>query len=473
MKNPIKKLIKLWMGGMSFIAAVLLISTGAGAAAGQKDLRVSAEAACVMDLQSGTVLYDKNMNKKEYPASITKIMTTLVAMDNSSLSETVKYDDRAYTNWESRASNIGIVDGEKLSMEDSLYAIMLASANEVCNGVAIHVAGSIENYVAKMNEKAKELGCKNTHFMNPNGLWNKDHYTSPYDMALIGRAAMQNENFRTIASTKYYDIGKSNKRKYIDPMGNHHKMLNPGNMPQYGYKYCIGGKTGYTDKCRYTLVTFAKKGNMELVCVVMKVDGSPYMDTNAYTDTTRLFNYCFEKYDKTMIQDDTSNEINKEYLFTNFSPFYSKDTSSLHVDSDAGVILPKGVTLDKTEKKVTYLQTPEKQNGKNVIGHISYTYNGEDVGEQTFYYDATDAATLKDSINMTEWFKEAEMTAKKEPFPVKKVMLIVILVICVAGLSCVCVIRIRGYQQKTEYRRRYRKARRHMRKRDRDFYTKR
>ena len=118
MKNPIKKLIKLWMGGISFIAAVLMISTGADAAAGQKDLRVSAEAACVMDLQSGTVLYDKNMNKKEYPASITKIMTTLVAMDNSSLSETVKYDDRAYTNWESRASNIGIVDGEKLSMED-------------------------------------------------------------------------------------------------------------------------------------------------------------------------------------------------------------------------------------------------------------------------------------------------------------------------------------------------------------------
>ena len=89
-----------------------MIPTGAGAAAGQKDLAVSAEAACVMDLQSGTVLYDKNMNKKEYPASITKIMTTLVAMDNSSLSETVKYDDRAYTNWESRASNIGIVDGE-------------------------------------------------------------------------------------------------------------------------------------------------------------------------------------------------------------------------------------------------------------------------------------------------------------------------------------------------------------------------
>ena len=473
MKNPMKNIIKSWIGGICLTAAVLLIPTGAGAAAGQKDLAVSAEAACVMDLQSGTVLYDKNMNKKEYPASITKIMTTLVAMDNSSLSETVKYDDRAYTNWESRASNIGIVDGEKLSMEDSLYAIMLASANEVCNGVAIHVAGSIENYVAKMNEKAKELGCKNTHFMNPNELWNKDHYTSPYDMALIGRAAMQNENFRTIASTKYYDIGKSNKRKYIDPMGNHHKMLNPGNMPQYGYKYCIGGKTGYTDKCRYTLVTFAKKGNMELVCVVMKVDGSPYMDTNAYTDTTRLFNYCFEKYDKTMIQDDTSNEINKEYLFTNFSPFYSKDTSSLHVDSDAGVILPKGVTLDKTEKKVTYLQTPEKQNGKNVIGHISYTYNGEDVGGADIYYDATDAATLKDSINMTEWFKEAEMTAKKEPFPVKKVMLIVILVICVAGVSCVCVIRIRGYQQKTEYRRRYQKARRHMRKRDRDFYTKR
>lgn len=472
-KHPIKVMVKRWIKGICLGAAVLCIPIGADAAAGQKDLKVSAEAACVMDLQSGTVLYDKNMNKKEYPASITKIMTTLVAMDNSSLSETVKYDDRAYTNWESRASNIGIVDGEKLSMEDSLYAIMLASANEVCNGVGIHVAGSIDNFVAKMNEKAAELGCKNTHFVNPNGLWNKDHYTSPYDMALIGRAAMQNEDFRTIASTKYYDIGKSNKRKYIDPMANHHKMLNSGDMPKYAYKYCIGGKTGYTDKCRYTLVTFAKKGNMELVCVVMRVDGSPYMDTNAYTDTTRLFNYCFENYEKTMIQDDSANEINKEYLFTNFSPFFSKDTSSLHVDTNAGVILPKGVTLEQTEKKVTYLPQPEVQNGKNIIGKISYAYHGEEVGGANIYYDETNAATLKDSINMSEWFEEAVETANKEKFPVKKLILLIILFLCVVGVTVICILRIRGYQQKTQNRRRYRKTRRHMRKKDLDFYIKR
>ena len=124
-------------------------------------------------------------------------------------------------------SQVYLEEGERMSVSDLFKAISIASGNDACVMVGERIAGSNEGFVKMMNEKAKELKLKNTHFMNPNGLWNKDHYTSPYDMALIGRAAMQNENFRTIASTKYYDIGKSNKRKYIDPMGNHHKMLNP------------------------------------------------------------------------------------------------------------------------------------------------------------------------------------------------------------------------------------------------------
>ena len=149
-----------------------------------------------MDVQSGAILYEKNIDKREYPASITKVMTALVAIENSSLSETVTYSRNAVTNLESGASNIEIQPGEKLSMEDSLYAILLMSANEACNGVAEHVAGSIDNFVAMMNQKAKELGCTGTNFANANGLWMSNHYTTAHDMALISQEAYNCKNYR-------------------------------------------------------------------------------------------------------------------------------------------------------------------------------------------------------------------------------------------------------------------------------------
>ncbi len=461
---------KVWIH-MCLILALGVASVGSVPKSAQAKVSILSEAACVMDVQSGAVLYDKNMNDQHYPASITKIMTTLVALENSSLSEQVEYTDAAYTNWESQASNIEVKAGEKISMEESLYAVMLASANEVCNGVGIHVAGSIDGFVDKMNQRAKSLGCKNTHFVNPNGLWHKNHYTTPYDMALIGREAMKNIDFRTIAASKIYYMSKTNKRKKGYPLLNHHKMLNPGAYPQFGYEYCVGGKTGYTLKSRNTLVTFAKKGDVELVCVVMRCDGAVWQDQNAYTDTTRLLNHCFENYAKTPIQDDTVSDINEQYLFTNFSPFYSKDTSSLHIDEDAGIMLPKGVGVEKAEKKVEFYPEAVNVDGKKVIGRLSYSYKGQEVGATNIYFDESNAPTLKDSIDMSKWFDEAVETANKEPFPWKKLFLVLILIACVVGLSIVCVIKIRGYEIRTRGQRRYRRHRRQMYNRDRTFYT--
>lgn len=469
MKDCVKKI--LIHAGMIFTIAVGSLSGFSKPS--EAKVNIISEGACVMDIQSGAVLYDKNMDEKQYPASITKIMTTLVALENSSLSEQVEYTAEAYTNWESQASNIEIKTGEKVSMEESLYAIMLASANEVCNGVGIHVAGSIDGFVSKMNEKAKSLGCENTHFVNPNGLWNKNHYTSPHDMALIGRAAMQNANFRTIAATKTYYMSKTNKREKGYPLLNHHKMLNPGAYPQFGYEYCIGGKTGYTYKSRNTLVTFAKKGDVELVCVVMRCDGAVWQDQNAYTDTTRLLNDCFENYKKIPIQNDTVSDINEQYLFTKFSPFYSKNTSSLHIDENAGVMLPKGVGIEKAEKKVEFYPEARDVDGRKVIGRLSYTYEGKEVGASNIYFDEGNAPTLKDSIDMSKWFDEAVETANKEPFQWKKLFLVLILLGCVVGVSIVCVFKVRGYEMRTRGRRRQYRHRRQMYNRDRAFYTKR
>lgn len=467
-----KKRMRVLMAGICLLAG-LGISTEYAGAERKSAPSISAEAGCVIDVQSGAVLYDKNMNKREYPASITKIMTTLVALENCSLSEEVEYGKSAFANWEPRASNASIEVGEKINMKESLYAVMLASANEACNGVADHIAGSIDAFVGKMNEKAQSLGCKNTHFANTNGLWKKDHYTTAYDMALIGRAAIQNKDFKEITGTRLFIMSKTNKRKAGYPLACHHKMLNPGDYPQYEYEYCEGGKTGYTSKCRNTLVTFAKKGNMELVCVILKCDNSVWLEPNAYTDTTRLFNYCFANYEKTSIQQDMASDINEQYLFTKFSPFYSKSTSSLHIEEEAGIILPKGVTADKAEKKVEYFDQPQELNGKKVIGRLSYVYKNQEVGGSNIYFEDNDSLTLKDSIDMSKWFDEAIEVAKKEPFPWKKCILVIILAGCVLGLSIICFIKVRAYQVKTEGRIRFKKGRHKMKNRERDFYTRR
>lgn len=467
-----KKRMRVLMAGICLLAG-LGISTEYAGAERKSAPSISAEAGCVIDVQSGAVLYDKNMNKREYPASITKIMTTLVALENCSLSEEVEYGKSAFANWEPGASNASIEVGEKINMKESLYAVMLASANEACNGVADHIAGSIDAFVGKMNEKAQSLGCKNTHFANTNGLWKKDHYTTAYDMALIGRAAIQNKDFKEITGTRLFLMSKTNKRKAGYPLACHHKMLNPGDYPQYEYEYCEGGKTGYTSKCRNTLVTFAKKGNMELVCVILKCDNSVWLEPNAYTDTTRLFNYCFANYEKTSIQQDMASDINEQYLFTKFSPFYSKSTSSLHIEEEAGIILPKGVTADKAEKKVEYFDQPQELNGKKVIGRLSYVYKNQEVGGSNIYFEDNDSLTLKDSIDMSKWFDEAIEVAKKEPFPWKKCILVIILAGCVLGLSIICFIKVRAYQVKTEGRIRFKKGRHKMKNRERDFYTRR
>lgn len=439
----------------------------------KKKPNISADSGIVMDVQSGTILYEKNIDKKEYPASITKIMTAMLALENSSMDEVVTFSQKALI-LESGASNINLVAGEKLTMEQCLYGILLMSANEVCNGVAEHIAGSTENYVKMMNQRAKELGCTGTHFANTNGLWQKDHYTTAHDMALIARAAYRNPEFAKITGTKRYNIPKTNKSKTGHPCHNHHGMLLAGNYPQYVYEYCVGGKTGYTNKCRYTLVTYAKKNGMTLVSVIMKAPNPPWTEPNEYTDTTKLLNYCFENYSRYNIQDEATKEINSQYLFTRFSPFYKASTSSLAIDDDAGVLLPKGVTLDQAEKKIDFYDNPvQGTDGRKVIGKIRFIYQNQEVGGSNIYYQSKGTTTLNDSIDMSEWFDDAVEEANKEPFPWKKFAIIVILVLVVGVAVFYFIQRMRSEREQRARRNRYKKNNRRHRKIDRGIYYRR
>ena len=249
---------------------------------------IYAESGILVDLDTQEILYSKNIDKQLYPASITKVMTTLVAIESSSPEEPVTFSQHALDSIEWDSSNIGCRLNETLTMEQCWYAMMLNSANEVCCGVAEHISGSIEAFVEKMNQKAAELGCTNTHFSNPNGLPDETHYTTAHDMALIANAAYQNETFRQVFSTRQYEIPPTPQYTETRYLYNHHKMMQPDT--EYYYEGCLGGKTGYTETALNTLVTIASRNGKNLLCVTMRTQGR-----QVYTDTASLFDYGFSQ----------------------------------------------------------------------------------------------------------------------------------------------------------------------------------
>lgn len=249
---------------------------------------IYAESGILVDLDTQEILYSKNIDKQLYPASITKIMTTLVAIESSSPEEPVTFSQHALDSIEWDSSHIGCRLNETLTMEQCWYAMMLNSANEVCCGVAEHISGSIEAFVEKMNQKAAELGCTNTHFSNPNGLPDETHYTTAHDMALIANAAYQNETFRQVFSTRQYEIPPTPQYTETRYLYNHHKMMQPDT--EYYYEGCLGGKTGYTETALNTLVTIASRNGKNLLCVTMRTQGR-----QVYTDTASLFDYGFSQ----------------------------------------------------------------------------------------------------------------------------------------------------------------------------------
>ena len=284
-----RKLLCVILAGIIFLLPASA-STARAEAYWPAGPEVEAPSAIVMEAATGTVLYERNAHEQRYPASITKIMTTLLALENSSMDEEVTFSHDAVFNIERDSTHIARDVGEVMTMEQCLYAVMLASANECAYAVAEHVGKGYDNFVKMMNDKAAELGCTDTHFNNPHGLPDDSHVTSAMDMALITREALENSSFYTIATTRRYEFPPTSSGEQRLRL-NHHQMMEG---MEYEYEGCLGGKTGYTSKAGSTLVTFAQRDGMTLVCVVMNED-SPAQ----YTDTAALLDYGFSNFRKT------------------------------------------------------------------------------------------------------------------------------------------------------------------------------
>lgn len=322
---------------------------------------VEAPSICVMEITTGTILYERNMDEQNYPASITKVMTALLALENSSLDEIVTFSADAVYKCEGDTSHISRDLGEEMTMEECLYGMMLESANECAWAIGEHVGGTMENFTKMMNERAKELGCTNTHFNNPHGLPDEKHWTSAHDMALIAAEAYKNETFRVIAGAQSYTIPPTNKHSDSTPLHNHHLMVYPfhGNY-EYLYDYATGGKTGYTRAAGSTLVSFAQKGDMPLVCVVMR-ETSP----NHYKDTRTMFDYCFDNFKLLHVAEHVEDLSSDE------------DTQAFaSIDEDATVIVPANASFSDLKSDIEYQSSDE-----DVLGTLVYSYADRIVGK--------------------------------------------------------------------------------------------
>ncbi|MDE7283872.1 MAG: D-alanyl-D-alanine carboxypeptidase [Lachnospiraceae bacterium] len=374
---------------------------------------IGAQAAILMDANTGIILYAKNIHEELYPASTTKILTCLLAMENGNLDDMVSFSREAVFSVPYDGSNMGMDAGESITLEECLYGILVASANEVANAVAEHIGGSIDSFVDMMNTRAAELGCTNSHFVNTNGLFDENHYTSAYDLALISTAFFQNEMLCKISNTSRYHFEATATQPDDFYKITKHRLVN-GEIP---YEGIVGGKTGYTDISRQTLVSCAEQNGMKLICVILKEE-SPAQ----FTDTVELFNYGFQNFQVLNIAEN-EDKFNMESInfFKADYDIFGNSKPILSIDSDGYVIVPNMADFSDLDSTINYDISSENSNvlsDESRIAKITYTYNDTFVGEtyvnlseyakNSYDFNSESPATTDTTVSKVETHSPAE-----------------------------------------------------------------
>ena len=403
-----------------------------------QDIGVESEAAIIMEQSTGTILYEKNIHEKEYPASITKVLTALVAIENSEMDEVVTFSPESIYNIEVGSSSIARDVDEQMTMEECLYGLLLESANECAYAIAEHVGdkynGGYDKFIDMMNEKAAELGCTDSHFCNPHGLPEDEHYVSAYDMALIAQAALEENEFVKIIGTRHYTIPPTNKHTMETNLNNQHGMISSWKTTQYLYDGCMGGKTGYTDLARHTLVTYVRRNGMTLICVILKAEGS-----NHYTDTINLMDYCYDNFSLTQVQQNA--DILDQNNGTKDIGALGANIDLVKLGDDGAIILPNGVDISQASSEVRPKSDPENP---DVVGEIIYTYAGRTVGQADLLFSS-------DETESYPFATDEEEPVEDQPYRIIDVWKIVKVVAILAAAVLIIIIVVKvfpGFQEK-------------------------
>ncbi|WP_413789647.1 D-alanyl-D-alanine carboxypeptidase family protein [Metabacillus rhizosphaerae] len=325
---------------------------------------VSARAAILIDQESGRVLYEKDAHTKMRIASITKIMTAILAIESGKLDTMVKVSENAL---KAEGSAIYLQKGEKIKLEDLVYGLMLRSGNDAAVAIAEHVGGSLEGFVVMMNQKAEEIGMTNTEFANPHGLDDhENHYSTAYDMAILTQYAMQNETYQKISSTETHRAPNPNE-KWDRVWHNKNKLLTSL------YEYSTGGKTGYTVRAKRTLVSTASKDGFNTIVVTLN-------DPNDWKDHMNLHNYAYNNFELVNIKRQGTlgkldNDFYKERVFISRNVIYPLTAEELQkVKINLSLITPNKKWKDPED-------VPD------VVGEMSVMLDKNEIAEVPIYFD--------------------------------------------------------------------------------------
>lgn len=338
-----------------------------------------AKAALLIDMKSDKVLFSKNESEKMYPASTTKILTGIIILENVELDTVVTAQREAIEPITNQHSHMGILIGEELTIEQLLYGMLVYSANDAANVLAVHMAGSIEAFADLMNQKAIELGAKNTHFTNPHGFHDDNHYTTAEDIAAISKYAMQNEKFREIVRTQMYTMEPTNKYKEVRYLSNTNSLVSNRRTYEYYYKKAIGIKTGFTDEAGSCLVSAAVDGDTELLAVVMNCQNTTMVQGGAYSfvDSKNLLEYGFKNFKYITI-------ASTEEILADSGVYEAKNNVrvALTPQDKISALLPKDIKMEEIEIKPLLNEkiSAPIQKG-DVLGTVECVYKGEVVGK--------------------------------------------------------------------------------------------
>lgn len=385
---------------------------------------LACKSAILMDYDSGKLLYGVNENEKVYPASTTKVLTAILALENVDISNSTVVSKEA-TKLPYGSSNAALKEGEVMTIEDLLYAMMLKSGNDAANVIAEAVSGNISDFVILMNQKAREIGCSNTNFTNAHGYHDDNHYTTPSDMMKILSYALKNETFIKIFSTTSYTIPATNKTSKERIYQNTNRLIltkDASYLSRY-YEYCIGGKTGYTDEAGRTLVAYAKKDDKNLILGVFNSNPSGTEDLR-YTDSINLFEHGFNNFEKTRL-------LNKnDYIFT-------------YENTENDMIYHYSIAND-----IYALANEEEQNSLTIVDydiHLDYkSLNKYDINTDDYKNQVVGKINISFSQNLSSYDKEYDLVLKDielipwlERKSTQKLLINILIVLLIIFVICI------------------------------------
>lgn len=354
---------------------------------------ITSASAILIDADTGAILYEKNSHEVSYPASTTKILTGLLTIENCSMDEIVTFSKEAANSVTWEDAQLGTKAGEQYTVEQALYGLLLHSANEIAYGLAEHVAGSLSAFTDMMNERAAECGALNTHFANASGLHDLNHYTTAYDMAMIARDCYNNTTFINIDSTSTtYTIPATNKTSTARSVSPRHQMLKGRT---YEYEYCKGGKTGFTDEAGFTLVTFAEKDDMRLICVCFKSESE-----TRYVDTRALFEWGFTNFKKiTTSVSSISSMLTSDSFYD--SAVFNQYKLNLNLNAST-ITLPRNLSVGDVTVDIDKNSTSTSSDGV-YSAKLNFVAKGNVVGNATLTISTpTDLAAMSNLPYLTD-----------------------------------------------------------------------